>query len=363
MWKHIGACRFVWNYMLDYQNSHYEHTKEHLLGYDMIKLLTPLKKDSEYNWLNEISNTSLQVVCRDLDKAYNGFFKKTKGFPKYKSKKKSKLSFPIRPDSLYFKNESVLNIEKIGKVKYKTDFCFSYGRNKHNFYNSRVSYKNGKWMLSFCMECENQAHELTDKSMGIDLGVKQLAAVAFGNDDPLFFDNINKSKKMRDLEKRIKYLQRSVSRKYEANRTGNVYHKTNNIIRLEEKIRKLYEKQANIRRNYINQTTHRLIFMFPKRVIMEDLNISGMLKNKHLSKVIQDQCLYEFIRQMKYKCEWNGIEFIQADRFYPSSKTCSGCGCVMKDLRLRDRIYICPDCGLKIDRDYNAALNLSRYIA
>lgn len=133
-------------------------------------------------------------------------------------------------------------------------------------------------------------------------------------------------------------------------------------MREEEKLRKIYAKIANIRENYIHQITHSLIFMLPQRVVMEDLNISGMMKNKHLSKAITEQCLHKFIRQMKYKCEWNGIEFVQADRFFPSSKTCSGCGCVKSDLKLSDRIYICNDCGLVIDRDYNAAVNLSRYV-
>ena len=168
---------------------------------------------------------------------------------------------------------------------------------------------------------------------------------------------------MRELSRKLRHLQRSISRKYESNRKGRVYIKTNNIVREEAKLRKLHYRIANIRFNYIHQTTNTLVSLWPKAIVMEDLNISGMMKNKHLSKAISEQCFYEFIRQMQYKSEWNGIKFMQADRFYPSSKTCSSCGCIKHDLRLSDRTFKCPDCGDEIDRDVNAAINLSRYVA
>ena len=168
---------------------------------------------------------------------------------------------------------------------------------------------------------------------------------------------------MRELNKKTKRTQRAISRKYEANRKGKAYIKTKNIEKLETRLRNLHQRIANIRSNYIHQTTHTLVSMLPKRVVMEDLNISGMMKSKHLSKAIQEQCFYEFIRQMRYKSEWNGIEFVQADRFYPSSKTCSCCGSIKHDLKLKDRTYTCPECGVVIDRDLNAAINLSRYAA
>lgn len=362
MWKHVGGCRFIWNWMLAKQEELYKQDEKHLSAFDMINLLTPLKKQKEYLWLKEVSNTSLKDICRDLDKAYKKFFKKTSGLPKFKSRKKSKPNFPIRTDTLYFKDDKVLSIEKIGKVIYKTDFLFEYGRNACKFTNARVSYINGKWMLSFGMECENQVRELNDISMGIDLGVKDLAIVEY-NGKPLVFHNINKSRQMRELGKRTKHLQRSISRKYEANHTGKKYNKTKNIEKQEERLKKLYARQSNIRRNYIHQTTHKLVSLLPKRIVMEDLNVQGMMKNRHLSKAVQEQCFYEFIRQMEYKCAWNGIELVKSNRFYPSSKTCSGCGCIKKDLKLIDRTYHCLDCGLVIDRDYNAAINLSRYVA
>ncbi len=362
LWKHIGSCRFIWNYMLKYQQEAYKRGEKYLSGFDMINLLKPLKNDGEHGWLYEVSNTSLQIMCRDLDKSYKGFFDKTSGFPKPKRRKDAKPNYPVCSKNLYFKDEHVLNIEKIGKIKYKTDFTFSYGRGVHKFSNVRISYINGKWMLSFGLECENQARELTDVSMGIDLGVKELAVVAYG-DEELVFGNINKSKKMRELSKKERRLQRDISRKYETNRVGNKYIKTKNIQKKEDELRKVRAKKSNIRQNYIHQTTHELVEKLPQRAVMETLDVRGMMKNKHLSKAIQEQCLHEFIRQMQYKCEWNGIEFVQADRFYPSSKTCSQCGAVKKDLKLSDRTYVCTECGCVIDRDYNAAINLSRYTA
>ena len=319
MWKHVGSCRFIWNWMLAKQEELYKQGEKHLSAFDMINLLSPMKKQEEYKWLSDVSNNSLVTICRDLDKAYKMFFKKTSGFPKFKSRKKSKPNFPVRTEVLYFKDDKVLNIEKIGKVKYKT-------------------------------------------SMGIDLGVKDLAIVEY-NGEPLVFHNINKSKQMRNISKKLKRLQRSISRKYEANHTGKKYNKTNNIEKQEERLRKLRARQSNIRRNYLHQTTHKLVSLLPKRIVMEDLNVQGMMKNRHLSKAVQEQCFYEFIRQMEYKCAWNGIELVKADRFYPSSRTCSVCGCIKKDLKLSDRTYHCSDCGLVIDRDYNAAINLSRYVA
>lgn len=147
------------------------------------------------------------------------------------------------------------------------------------------------------------------------------------------------------------------------NKQGKVYVKTKNIVRVEEKARKIYRKIANIRRNYIHQTTHALVAILPKRVVMEDLKVMNMMKNKYLAKAVSEQWFSEFRRQMEYKCAWNGIEFIKADTFYPSSKTCSCCGNIKKNLTLKDRVYRCDVCGAVIDRDFNAALNLSRYVA
>lgn len=359
MWKHIGSCRFIWNYMLDKQNALHERGEKHLSAFDMNNILKPLKNDGEHEWLYDVSNTSLQKSCQDLQKAYEKFFRRQGGFPKFKSKKRSKNSFPIR-ESIWFDGKTV-HIEKVGKVKYKTDFNLPVGRGD-KLSNPRIVYKSNKWILSFGVECENQAYELSDKTMGIDLGIKDLAVVSYG-DEQIVFHNINKSKKVRNLKRMLRHTQKTISRKYEANRQGNRFVKTNNIIKEEEKLRHLYDRLTNIRNNYLHQTTHTLVSLLPYRIVMEDLNVRGMMKNRHLAKAIAEQCFNEFIRQMQYKSAWRGIEFVQADRFYPSSKTCSQCGCIKKDLKLRDRMYVCDECGFTIDRDYNAAINLMRYVA
>ena len=357
--KHIGACRFIWNYMLNLQNENYKLGNNYFSRFDMIRSLTPFKKQEEYQWLNEVSAFSLQKVCTDLDKDFKGFFKKEHEYPNFKSKKKTKKSYPVRSDRLYFKDHKHIQIEKLGIIKYRTDFKMPI--RKHKFSNVRLSKELNKYYISFGLECENQVRELNDYSMGIDLGVKDLAVVSYG-DNSLVFHNINKSSKIKKLNRELKHLQRSISRKYEANKQGNKHIKTNNIMKAEEKLRKINKKISDIRNNYIHQTTHKLIELLPKRVVMEKLNVLGMMKNKNLAKAIGEQNFYKFIEYMKYKCEWNGIEFIQVDRFYPSSKKCSCCGNIKKDLKLSDRVYVCK-CGLNIDRDLNAAINLKNYVA
>ena len=172
--------------------------------------------------------------------------------------------------------------------------------------------------------------------------------------------NINKSSKVKKLEKKLKRLQRKCSRKYEMNKVGKQFIKTKNIIKLEEEIKLIHRRLTNIRTNHIHQATNSIVKQYPYRIVMEDLNISAMTKNRHLSKSIAVQKLSEFTRQIEYKCEFNGIEFIKADRFFPSSKMCSSCGSIKKDLKLSERIYKC-ECGLIIDRDKNASINLSNY--
>lgn len=356
LWKHINCSRYIWNYMLAYQKERYENGEKHLSKFGMNKYLTTVKNDGEHQWLYEISNTTLQAVCGDLAEAYQRFFKKISGFPKFKSKKKAKASFPVGSNYIYFL-ENIVHIPKLDKVKYKTDYTIPLSKDVKLF-NPRITYTaNKKWILTVGFECENQTPELTDNLMGIDLGIKELAVISYGN-ECLKFGNINKSKKMKNLESKLKHLQRNLSRKYKQNDS---YEETKNIRKDIEKIKRLYHHISNIRKNYLHQTTHKLVSLLPERVVMEDLNVNGMMKNKHLSKAIQNQCFYEFRRQMTYKCEERGIEIVFANRFFPSSKTCSNCGSYKKNLKLSDRVFVCEDCGIKIDRDYNAAINLMNY--
>ena len=344
--------------MLAEQKRRYDLGEKHMSAFDMNKAITALKQREGMEWMSEISVHTFYRACDDLAAAFTNFFSKHASYPRFKSKKYSKPSFPLRDDvgHLWF-TETYVQVPKVGKVKYQTGYNISKGR-QCKFSNPRIQLApNGKWILTVCVERESQASILTDKPMGIDVGVKDLAIVAFG-DEQFVFHNINKSKRVRTLERKQRHIQRAISRKYHTNGS---YEKTRQIQKYERILRDILFRLTNIRSDYTHKTTHALASMLPQTVVMEDLNVSGMMKNRHLAKAIKDQCLYEFIRQMQYKCEERGIEFVQVSRFYPSSKTCSNCGAIKRDLKLSERTFVCPECGLRIDRDYNAALNLMRY--
>lgn len=205
------------------------------------------------------------------------------------------------------------------------------------------------------MDQEVEKPSLTNEAIGIDVGVKELAVCSNG----MTFKNINKTKTLKKAEKRLRRLQRKVSRQYEMNKEGNRFVKTCNIVKGEKSIRLLHRRLTNIRTNHIHQATSAIVKTKPRSVVLETLNITGMMKNRHLSKAIAQQKLHEFTRQLRYKCEKYGIRFLEADKWYPSSKTCSGCGQIKKDLKLSDRVFKC-DCGRVIDRDLNASINLAK---
>lgn len=354
MYKHIGCMRFIYNWALAKQIDSYKLDGKKLSVTELGKELTMLKNTEGYEWLYEVSNATLKESIRDLNKAYKNFFNGS-GFPKFKSKRKSEPKFYSRYDKVYFKNGFV-NLEKIGKVKYKADYDIDL-TTITKFSNPRVKFNGRVWVLSVGIEIQAQNTELNDFSLGIDMGIKELAIT---NIDSLDTKNINKSSKFKKLSKKLKRLQRQCSRKYIMNKKGGSYQKTKNISKLELKIKKLHSKLKNIRLNHTHQATSKMVKIKPSRVVMETLNVKGMMKNKHLSKAIAEQGFNTFINQMKYKCEKYGIEFIQVPTFYPSSKTCSHCGSIKKDLKLSDRVYKCS-CGFICDRDKNASYNLANY--
>ncbi len=354
MCKHIGCMRFVWNWALNKQKRHYNKTRKQLSVTELEKELTKLKQTKEYSWLYEVSNTTLKESIIDLYKAYKKFFNGGL-FPKFKSKKRSEPRFYIRSDKIKFTKDAV-NLEKIGKVQYKADYNIDLTQITKLF-NPRVKHNSRVWILTLGIEEEPKKIKLNDFSLGIDLGIKELAIT---NIDKLDVKNINKTRKVKKLEEKLKKLQRQCSRKYEMNRKGGSYQKTKNIAKIEKKIKKLHNKLKNIRLNHIHQATSKMVQTRPSRVVMEDLNVSRIMNNKHLSKAVENQGFYTFVNQMKYKCEKYEIEFIQVPRFYPSSKTCSNCGNIKKDLKLSDRIYEC-ECGFTCDRDKNASYNLANY--
>ncbi|MPM26835.1 IS607 family transposase ISCbo9 [bioreactor metagenome] len=354
MFKSVGVARFAYNWGLNRYNELLSLNEKPSKEIIKKEFNNTIKKQEEYKWLYEVGSQTISQVFSDLNNAFSNFYKKRARYPKFKSKRKSRQSFYVRYDALKFEDGKV-NLEKIGKVKYKTNYNIP---NLNKYVNPRCSFDGKYWYLSFGFEHDENQVELNDISVGIDLGIKDLVTVSHIN-SPI--KNINKSSKVRKLKKKLKRLQRQVSRKYEENKCGNKFVKTNNIIKLEKQIKLLYRKLSNIRKNHIHQATNKIIKLYPYKVVMEDLNVSGMMKNKHLSKAIAEQCFYEFIRQMKYKCEFNQIEFIQANRFFPSSKKCSCCGKIKRNLKLKDRVYKCDKCGFILDRDKNASINLSNY--
>ncbi|MDF2548248.1 MAG: hypothetical protein K0R93_3146 [Anaerosolibacter sp.] len=355
MFKSTGVARFSYNWGLARWEEMYREGLKPSKAKIKKEFNNTIKKQEVYKWLYEVSGQITAQAFDDLNTAYDNFFKGRAKKPKFKSKKTSRKSFYVRYDAIKFKDRKV-NIEKIGKVEYTTNYEIP-DLPKYN--NPRCHFDGKYWYLTLGYEHgENQAELNKDLSIGIDLGLKDLAIINHV-DQPI--KNINKSAQVRKLKKKLKRLQRQVSRKYEMNKQGTKFVKTKNIIKLEKQIKLIHRKLANIRNNHIHQTTNMIVKLNPYRVVMEDLNINGMMKNRHLSEKIQEQKFHEFMRQMKYKCEFNGIEFVQVDRFYPSSKKCSCCNSIKKDLKLKDRIYRCDKCGLVIDRDKNASINLGNY--
>ena len=349
LWQSVGTARFIYNWTLNKQEENYKNSGKFISDNDLRKEITKLKKN-ELSWLNEVSNNVAKQSVKDACNAYKNFFKGLARKPKFKSKKKSRPSFYNDTSKLKVKEKLVL-IEKVGWIKTKEQVLIDV-----KYTNPRISFDNKYWYLSVGVEVERPTLQLTGESLGIDVGVKDLAVCSNG----MTFKNINKSKEVRRLKKSLKRKQRQCSRKYEMNKKGKEYVKTKNIAKLEKQIKLIHRKLSNIRLNYIHQVTTKIVKTKPSRVVMEDLNIKEMMKNKYLSKAVSEQRLYDFKMKMKYKCEFYGIEFVEADRYFPSSKLCSSCGSIKKDLKLKDRIYKCS-CGLNINRDYNASINLSRY--
>ena len=356
LWQSVGTARFIYNYTLAKQEENYRNGGKFISDGIIRKELTQLKK-SELIWLNEVSNNVTKQAVKDACNAYKNFFKGLANKPKFKSKKKSKPSFYNDTSKLKVKEKKVL-IEKVGWIKTNEQIP----RNvKYN--NPRITYDNKYWYISVGVEVDKKQEELTDISLGIDLGLKDLAVCSDGK----VFKNINKTKKVKKLEKKLKQKQRQISRKYEMNKIKKEgggccqFIKTKNIEKLEETTKLIHRKLANIRNNYLHQVTTSIVKTKPYRIVIEDLNVSGMMKNKHLSNSIMKQCFNKFRQYITYKAELYGIELVIADRWFPSSKTCSECGSIKHDLKLKDRVYKCPHCGAIIDRDLNAAINLSMY--
>ena len=363
LFQYADCTRFAYNWAIAREQENYKQGNKFLSDNDLRKEFTQLKKQDDHKWLNKISNNVTKQAIKDACNSYKRFFKGLSKYPKFKRKKNSNQSFyqdtvKIKFTDTHVKVEGFTMSHKKNKQKLNWIKLCEKGRIPTNckYMNPRFIFDGLHWWLSVSVEVDDNNGVPTNEGIGIDLGLKDLAICSDGNT----YKNINKTNKVRKMEKRKRKLQRSISRKYNMNKEGERYKKTSNIVKREKELLKLTKRLTNIRRNNLHQITSEIMKRKPSFICIEDLNVSGMMKNKHLSKAIQQQGFYEFRRQIEYKSEWNNIPVVIADRFFPSSKLCSCCGEIKKDLKLSDRIYKC-DCGNIIDRDFQASLNLKRY--
>jgi putative transposase len=360
----FGVSRFSYNWALARQQENYKNGGKFISDNDLRKEFTRLKKSEEYNWLNQYSNNIPKQAIKDACDGYKRFFKGYSQIPKFKSKRKSKPSFYVDNIKIKFTDTHV-KLEKLSESTKKNKARLNWVNLAEKsiiptdckYINPRVTFDGINFWISVGIEYTDNLEMPTNEGIGIDLGIKDLAICS----NKSIYKNINKTKEVKRLKKKRRRLQRQISKKYYLNKEGRSYKKTSNIIKSEKKLLKLNHRLTNIRHNYLHQITTDIINRKPMFIVLESLNVVGMMKNKNLAKAIQEQCFYEFYRQIQYKCNWNNIKFIEADKWYPSSKTCSECGSIKKQLKLSEREYVCEECGCVIDRDLNASINLMKY--
>ena len=363
LFQYANTARFAYNWALGREQENYKNGGKFICEGDLRKEFTQLKKKEEYLWLKKISNNVPKQAIKDACTAYQNFFNGVSNAPRFKSKKHSIPKFyqdtkKIKFTDTHVKVEGFATSKRHNKQKLNLIRLAEHSRipTDCKYFNPRIKYDGLNWYLTVGIEYKDKESIPSNDGIGIDLGIKDLAICS----DKHKYKNINKIQKVKKLEKRKRRLQRCISRRYEKNKKGECYCKTSNIIKSEKELLKLNHRLTNIRQNYLHQTTSEIVKREPSFICIEDLNVKGMMKNRHLSKAIQQQSFGEFRRQIEYKSKWNNTKVIIADRFFPSSRLCSCCGKIKKDLKLSDRIYRC-ECGNVIDRDYQAAINLKQY--
>jgi len=333
--KHFGSIRWIYNYFLNQRKQEYLNNKKSISYNKQSASLTLLKQQEETEWLKETNSQSLQYSLKCLDQAYQNFFNKRTQFPKFKSKK-SKNSFTV---SQHVKNEGNM----IHFPKFNEGIKMIMEREIKGIIKKATLSKTptGEYFVSILTEQEYITKEKTGKSVGIDVGIKDFLVLSNGS-------KVKNHRFLKHYEHQLKKHQKHLSRKtYGSSR----YEKQ----RL--KVAKIHEKITNSRMDLIHKTTLNLVKEFDT-IYLEDLNVKGMMKNHRLAKSISDVSWGKFIDVLTYKSEWNDKQVIHIDRYFPSSKTCNKCGYVNNGLKLKDREWICPDCGEKLDRDLNASINI-----
>ena len=356
----IGVSRFIYNFYIARNKEIYEREGKFVSGMDFSKWLNNeyIPNNQDKKWIKEVSSKATKQAIMNGDKAFKDFFKKAKGFPRFKKKKNQdvKAYFPKNNKTDWTLERHRVKIPTLGWVRLKE---FGYIPVNSIVKSGTVSQKADRYYVSILVEeTYIKISNPNNEGLGIDLGIKEFAICSNGNK----FKNINKTSTVKKIEKKLKREQRKLSRKYESLKIRNKNIKEGratrqNIQKQVVKVQRLHQRLANIRTDYINKTVFSIVKQKPSYITIEDLAVSNMMKNKHLSKAIASQKFFEFKTKLMSKCKQNNIELRIVDRFYPSSKTCSNCGGIKKDLKLSDRIYKC-DCGFNIDRDLNASINL-----
>ena len=354
--KTIGTCRYIYNFYLARNKELYDKGDKFMSGKSFNVWLNNefLPQNPDKLWIKEVSSKSIKKSIEDGYTAFTKFFKHQSGYPNYKKKNKSdvKMYFVKNNPKDCACERHRINIPTLGWVKLKEKGYIPTTKDGWKIKSGTVSKKAGRYYVSALVEIHgNKITKNSNDGIGIDLGLKDFAIVSSGK----IYKNINKSARLKKLEKQLIREQKCLSRKYENLKKGESTQK--NIQKQKLKVQKLHLRIDYIRTDYINKTVSEIVKTKPSYITVEDLNVSGMMKNRHLSKAVASQKFYEFRTKLKAKCEDNGIELRIAERFYPSSKQCHCCGRIKKDLKLSDRIYRCT-CGYVEDRDLNASLNL-----
>ena len=341
--KQLGCCRFVYNNCLAFRKDSYQNEHISVSSSSAVKHITSLKKDNE--WLKDVHSKVLQQSVRDMNQAYDNFFKLHKGFPKFKSKHDNR-------QSCRFPKDAFIGVRgnRIDLIKVLKDIHFKCSRNDERYLNRNQDKvksitlskePNGKFYLSVLIDKPLRQVPQSSSMVGLDLGIKDFAVTSDGQ----VIENIHFKK---NEESRLKRLQRQISKKIAGSK---------NREKARLRFAKLNEKIRNRKLNFLHDVTNHLIDE-NQVIVMEDLNVKGMVRNHKLAESISEVNWGEFRRILTYKAAWHGRQLVFIDRFYPSSKRCNHCGYINKGLTLKDRQWVCPECGSLIDRDYNAALNI-----
>ena len=355
--KTIGTCRFIYNFYLAHNKELYDKGEKFMSSNKFRVWLNNeyLPNHPEYSWIKEAYSKAVTQAVNNGQTAFTRFFNHESNFPNFKKKGRSdvKMYFVKNNPKDCCCERHRIKIPSLGWVRIKEKGYIPTTKDGYVIKSGYVSIKADRYYVSVLVEIpDNKMANNSNEGIGIDLGLKDLAIISNGKT----YKNINKSAKLKKLEKQLIRGQRSLSRKYENSKKGESTQRAN-IQKQKIKVQKLYQKIDNIRTDYINKTIAEIVKTKPSFITIEDLNVKGMMKNRHLSKAVASQKFYEFRTKLQAKCNENGIELRVVDRWYPSSKTCHCCGTVKKDLKLSDRIFKCS-CGYVEDRDLNAALNL-----